>query len=96
MSDALCFSVYIIGQARRQEGFEGVRSNPPFRPPKDFICTTALYILSALPFEVGPVASPPSKQPARNARKAVYAAVIKERAYINGYFRRSRLHQWSS
>ena len=71
MSDALYVSVYIIGQARRQEGFEGFA-------PKEFICTASLYILSALPFEVGPVASPPSKQPARNAREAVYAAAIKD------------------
>ena len=44
--------VMLASQARRQGGFEGVRSNPPFGPPKDFICTA----LSALPFEIGPLA----------------------------------------
>ena len=42
-------------QARRQGGFEGVRSNPPppFWPPKEYIAL--LYILSALPLESGPL-----------------------------------------
>ena len=54
-------------QARRQGEFEGVRSKPPFGLRKILY---APHILSALPFEVGPVASPPSKQPAWNARES--------------------------
>ena len=44
-------------QARRQGGFEGVRANPPFCAPKDFIYTSKLHILSILPFESGPLVS---------------------------------------
>ena len=43
--------IIIVAQARRQGGFEGVRSNPPFGPQK--ILYTLLYaystFLSALP-----------------------------------------------
>ena len=46
-----------MNQARRQGGFEGVRSNPPFDLPKDFIYTSKLYILlSILPFDSSPLA----------------------------------------
>ena len=44
-------------QARKQGGFEGVRANPPFCAPKDFIYTSKLHILSILPFESGPLVS---------------------------------------
>jgi len=37
-------------------GIRGGTLEPPFWPPKDFIYTAQLYILSVLPFEIGPVA----------------------------------------
>ena len=66
------FSSY---QAHRQGGGGGSRGFA--RTP---LSASELYILSALLFEVGPVASPLSKQPVQNIREAVYATAMKGRA----------------
>ena len=44
-------------QPRRQGGIWGSSSEPPFWPPKDFMYTAKLHILSILPFESGPLVS---------------------------------------
>ena len=46
----------LVDQARRQGGFEGVRSNPLFGLQK-ILYTPLNYTLSTLPFEIGPLAS---------------------------------------
>ena len=46
----------LLGAGRKPHYVTHHIATTPFWPPKGFICTTELYILNALTFEIGPLA----------------------------------------